>query len=691
MSIENASTQTDASAVAQQAGSQPESNTNGGMGQAVDLSNTTFATLLGSVGVEDDEEEGEEEDEDDEEDEEDDDEAEAITRRLGDQLWADINKAKAQADRAAWQSGSVAASSSGVAALSFLPENAAKKQTAALATLRNILAFAGQYPAVHSALSTTLIPNMDNSSLFDVLHRASAQNFIDKGVASLLSPLLISLAITPTTFDVKPDTSIAASKRKHAEIDADSSLDDAGRFLRRSLYYPQTPADLRAQLLHAVGTVKSALSAPTSEGRILDSDFVSTIQVPLHSVFLFAVTLSARGGPDMKPLQELSGLIQVIGVLSGVPIAPTSSPVQASTANSASAADPLTTDPAAPWTRASAEGQSRDIGAAVYPCLVPACKKTFSRLYSLRAHQRQHASHRPFRCSICPASFARSHDLKRHEKLHDNKAWKCAGCNKVFSRRDAIKRHKKTSAARGAGNEKCEEAEILVVDVEKKDGEKVAGDARRNRMWEGPRPVQDTLETGVSFEEMPSDGLEDGQIPTTLLEELRSEVLTLQPLLTAHVTSNPTSTSPDVAALDEGASRETLASVIARAQQHALSAKDTVEQVAAPSAGATTEAGAAVPVMSVSTSPQVDTAAVSTTAALSSSLSLYGLSDEQTKMLEDAIASAALAAQVQAEAEAALEEENDEVEDDEDDEMSEGGEDVVPVALDGASGVQDSA
>ena len=52
------------------------------------------------------------------------------------------------------------------------------------------------------------------------------------------------------------------------------------------------------------------------------------------------------------------------------------------------------------------------------------------------------------------------------------------------------------------------------------------------------------------------------------------------------------------------------------------------------------------------------------------SLSLYGLSDEQAKMLEIAIANAASAAQAQAEAEAALEEEEEEEEGDSSDEAS---------------------
>jgi hypothetical protein len=55
------------------------------------------------------------------------------------------------------------------------------------------------------------------------------------------------------------------------------------------------------------------------------------------------------------------------------------------------------------------------------------------------------------------------------------------------------------------------------------------------------------------------------------------------------------------------------------------------------------------------------------------SLTLYGLSNDQAKMLEQAIANAASAAQAQAEAEAALEEEDEGgYEDDEVDEVVEG-------------------
>lgn len=49
---------------------------------------------------------------------------------------------------------------------------------------------------------------------------------------------------------------------------------------------------------------------------------------------------------------------------------------------------------------------------------------------------------RNFKCSACPASFARNHDLKRHARIHlAVKPFPCGYCDKSFSRKDALKRH----------------------------------------------------------------------------------------------------------------------------------------------------------------------------------------------------------------------------------------------------------
>ncbi|KDN39395.1 hypothetical protein K437DRAFT_207589, partial [Tilletiaria anomala UBC 951] len=47
-----------------------------------------------------------------------------------------------------------------------------------------------------------------------------------------------------------------------------------------------------------------------------------------------------------------------------------------------------------------------------------------------------------FKCTSCPASFARNHDLRRHARIHlAVKPFACNDCGKPFSRKDALKRH----------------------------------------------------------------------------------------------------------------------------------------------------------------------------------------------------------------------------------------------------------
>ncbi|KIH91520.1 hypothetical protein SPBR_01429 [Sporothrix brasiliensis 5110] len=47
---------------------------------------------------------------------------------------------------------------------------------------------------------------------------------------------------------------------------------------------------------------------------------------------------------------------------------------------------------------------------------------------------------RPFKCDVCPQSFNRNHDLKRHKRIHlAVKPFPCNYCDKSFSRKDALK------------------------------------------------------------------------------------------------------------------------------------------------------------------------------------------------------------------------------------------------------------
>lgn len=70
-------------------------------------------------------------------------------------------------------------------------------------------------------------------------------------------------------------------------------------------------------------------------------------------------------------------------------------------------------------------------------------------LYSGHPHPHSHHLHglapppqndRPFRCDLCPQSFNRNHDLKRHKRIHlAVKPFPCHHCDKSFSRKDALK------------------------------------------------------------------------------------------------------------------------------------------------------------------------------------------------------------------------------------------------------------
>ncbi|KXN65467.1 hypothetical protein CONCODRAFT_80763 [Conidiobolus coronatus NRRL 28638] len=52
---------------------------------------------------------------------------------------------------------------------------------------------------------------------------------------------------------------------------------------------------------------------------------------------------------------------------------------------------------------------------------------------------------KPFECDLCPQRFGRSHDLKRHYKIHLNeKPYQCEICDTKFTRLDALKRHQRT-------------------------------------------------------------------------------------------------------------------------------------------------------------------------------------------------------------------------------------------------------
>lgn len=629
-------------------------------------------------------EEGEEEEEDDA-----DIDAEALetARRLGEELWADISKVNAErnvvnagipaapaATSAPDNIPPVVVPSPANAVTSFI-SHAPRKEEAILATMKAILALLENDPIAKSTLASTGITNGLGLNVLDILVRCNAEGTIAKGISGPLSQVILTLARSGSLFGKLKQSNASAiqldkGKRKREEY-------DEGQHLHTHVYKrPYVPdIDLHNQVVEAVRVISHALG--TAPSQTLDPALVSSVRLQLHQVFLFAVTSSATAGHSMHALQEISGLIQVIAVLSGIQIG--HAPEGMGQAYSQATAYP--------WNGGPQSAASTDIGTAVYPCLVAGCHKTFSRLYSLRAHQRSHSSHRPFRCAFCPASFARNHDLKRHVKLHDKKAWRCEGCQKIFSRRDAIKRHKNGPKNRGPRSDGCLNADVIEVQLEGAEGEDALREERRAKLWNGiviheASGATSSVVRKAIARDMKT--IDEGEINPAVIAGMQASVMSLHGLLQALVGNalgNPVHQQPS-APMDPSVGQATLASVIARAQSQNLPSvflpptftqQPALDQTVSDSTSKEPAGAEAAQTLSTGESPESQTPIPS--------LSMYGLSDEQTHLLEIAIANAASAAQAQAEAEAALEEEEEDDYDPDDNEYddSEPEPDVDPI------------
>ncbi|KAI0326800.1 hypothetical protein GY45DRAFT_1363675 [Cubamyces sp. BRFM 1775] len=639
------------------------------MASSISLPDFDFSNAEGEYNDDEEYEEGEGEEYDEGEDI--DAEAEEMARRLGDQLLADIAKAQAEAAAA------VASTSGTVSAAAPAPTQEPpphpevplqspyrKKQDAALLTMKAILAFASKNPVVQSAMSNSQVPGVEGASLLEVFNRCISASSISKPLARTLTEIVLSLAKSDVLFGSLRNSDAPAIQLDKGKRKRDQA-DEGGRHAELGPGFPHKRVaidqpDLLHHLSEAVRIISHALSSAPAHRPSIDPALISSIQLQLHQVFLFAVTSAPRAIDGRMPaLQELAGLVQMLGVLSGIHIG----------------------NPPPHWhIPPGAAPPPPDIGTAVYPCLVPGCSKTFHRLYSLRTHQRFHTlEHRPYRCMQCPASFVRNHDLKRHALLHEKKAWRCAGCNKIFSRRDAIKRHKDARGRAGGKGRPgeadpvdtaCAYAEIEEVEIEKADGEEEM--SRRAKLWNG---IAASSAAGMSASDQ---GPEEGEIDPGILFEAQNIVLQIHGLLQAEVAKGlgpPAAPAPMPPPL---LSQSTLASIIARAQQTVVP-----QELPPPSAPPHGEAppeqqvplpdepmAVDIPQPATSEAPPVPDQAESSSTP--PPLSLSWLSEEQTRLLEQAIAQAASAAQAQAEAEAALEEEDEEFDEDEDQEGIEG-------------------
>ncbi|KAG8837159.1 Metallothionein expression activator [Serendipita sp. 411] len=350
--------------------------------------------------------------------------------------------------------------------------------------MKEILNHSKALPHIQATMDSILLPEANLASLSSILQQAAKdngriprENGLDKAVATKLRSLVAGGSFSRMTNDraeTNPPLEEPSRKRKHDAIE-DIDLVRSRR-APSTPFPPQTPSSGHQSPsipggLHIVHEgIRRVLVA--FQHNTIDKHLIGSVQLQLHHVFLFAITSGRADSPlspqKKKTLNEISKLIQLLGVLSGVQI---------------SVGDPSTSlnvtldEEADTLQRYNGNGDAtspfdESLRALVFPCSYPSCLKTFHKLASLRVHQRSHLDSRPFKCQSCPASFTRGHDLTRHMRGHGSLVYKCAICAKAFSRRDAFMRHRKNGRnLRGRNKERvgrlydCTNAEYELVEI----------------------------------------------------------------------------------------------------------------------------------------------------------------------------------------------------------------------------------
>ncbi|KIO21345.1 hypothetical protein M407DRAFT_29063 [Tulasnella calospora MUT 4182] len=460
---------------------------------------------------------------------------------------------------------------------------------AILATIENVIRLSASSPRIAAALDETIVPGSGEKTLSRVLNESVQSRTVHESLTSALADLIHSIAnpLPTKSKKRKRDGPEDEDEPTRPPLSASSDVPFAVSEVTPAfpaIHFPPPPPQvtLIEQVHRAIAIVHNTLAHSIAQGIPLDHNTVGSIQGPLHHVFLFCATSAVasneeRGANMADPLARAHQTIYN----SGTPL-----PVRQ---------------------LQSIQANFQDIGTAVYPCLYPACGKTFSKLFQLRKHEALHSFDRPFKCSRCPAAFARKYDFKRHEKSHNTVVYRCGGCHRRFTRRDALRRHK----ANVKSSEACAQGAIEEVQADPSD---IQSSTRR-------------VKAVAPSDTMDIDELEEGELPKDAIGVAQDRAMVLHPLLQRHVTDK-------------------------------LSGSEKATRTGgSPPSGLSLSTTSAGGLATASPLPGVSSSAVPPKPSL---LVGYNLNEEQTTLLERAIAVASEAARMQAELEAQLELENEE-------------------------------
>ncbi|KAJ7212993.1 hypothetical protein GGX14DRAFT_306556, partial [Mycena pura] len=288
-----------------------------------------------------------------------------IARKLEAELWADIQANSGGGAPAAPNAlaPAVPAAQGPPVTLEFpqIPSLKQKKE-AAVTTIRTILASLENDSLANSTFAAASVPEYTGSTLLDILQNIAYSGKIPKGVALPISRSVVSLAKSDALFaslrhSEVPSNQLKRKREETVEIDQDERTS-------KRLHAGEYGHPLHAAVADAVRVISQTFYSLQK----LEPTLIASIKPQLYCVHTFALSSSASPGPHTTALQEIGGLIQVLGVLSGIEIA------QAPSAES--------------------EPQDKDAVAAaaytVHPCLASGCGKFFARLSGLRTHARVH-------------------------------------------------------------------------------------------------------------------------------------------------------------------------------------------------------------------------------------------------------------------------------------------------------------